>query len=110
MRIGYEKQEVFYVLYLNTKNEVIYEREVFKGSLNASIVHPRETFRPAFQHAAASIVCDHNHPSGWPAPSKEDIDVTRRLAECGKVMGIDLLDHVIICPNKYVSLKEKGYL
>jgi DNA repair protein RadC len=99
MKIGYEKQEVFYVLYFNTKNEMIYEREVFKGSLNTSIVHPREAFRPAFQQATASIICAHNHLSDAPDPSKEDIDVTRRLAECGRVIGIDLLDQVIICPN-----------
>lgn len=109
-KIAYEKQEVFYVLYLNTKNEVIHERAVFKGSLNASIVHARETFRFAVQHSAASIVCGHNHPSGSPAPSKEDIDITKRLSECGKLMGIDMLDHVIACPESYCSMKEKGYV
>ncbi len=109
-KIGYEKQEVFYVLYLNTKNQVIYERAVFKGSLNASIVHSREVFRFAIQHSAASIVCSHNHPSFDPSPSREDIDVTRRLAEGGKMIGIDLLDHIVVCPQKYFSMKEKGYL
>lgn len=109
-KIAYEKQEVFYVLYLNTKNQVIYERAVFKGSLNASLVHPRETFRFAVQHSAASIVCGHNHPSFDPSPSREDIDITKRLAECGKLMGIDILDHIVVCPKKYFSMKEKGYL
>lgn len=109
-KIAYEKQEVFYVLYLNTKNEVIYEQAVFKGSLNASIVHPRECYRFAVQHAAASIVCAHNHPSGQPTPSREDINVTKRLAECGKLMGIELIDHLVVCQEKYVSLKEKGCL
>ncbi|WP_050179610.1 JAB domain-containing protein [Domibacillus robiginosus] len=109
-KIAYEKQEVFYVLYLNTKNQVIYERAVFKGSLNASLVHPRETYRFAVQHSAASIVCGHNHPSHDPSPSREDIDITKRLAECGKLMGIELLDHLVVCQEKYVSLKEKGCL
>jgi len=103
-------QEHFVCLYLNTKNQVIHQQTIFIGSLNASIVHPREVFREAFRRSAASIVCAHNHPSGDPAPSKEDIDVTRRLVECGKMIGIDILDHLIIGDKKYVSLKEKGYM
>ncbi|MFJ8264565.1 DNA repair protein RadC [Peribacillus asahii] len=103
-------QEHFVCLYLNTKNQVLHKRTVFIGSLNASIVHPREVFKEAFRRSAASIICLHNHPSGDPAPSKEDIEVTKRLVECGKIIGIDLLDHLIIGEHKYVSLKEKGYL
>lgn len=104
------QQEHFVCLYLNTKNQVMHQQTIFIGSLNASIVHPREVFKEAFRRSAASIVCAHNHPSGDPAPSKEDIDVTRRLVECGKMIGIEVLDHLIIGDKKYVSLKEKGYM
>lgn len=103
-------QEHFVCLYLNTKNQVIHKQTIFIGSLNASIVHPREVFKEAFRRSAASIICFHNHPSGDPSPSKEDIEVTKRLAECGKIIGIELLDHLIIGEKKFVSLKEKGYL
>lgn len=97
-------------MYLNTKNQVLHRQTIFIGSLNASIVHPREVFKEAFRRSAASIICIHNHPSGDPAPSREDIEVTKRLVECGKIIGIDILDHLIIGDKKYVSLKEKGYL
>nr|WP_152614651.1 DNA repair protein RadC [Jeotgalibacillus alimentarius] len=103
-------QEHFVALYLNTKNQIIHQQTIFIGSLNSSIVHPREVFKEAFKRSAASIICAHNHPSGDPAPSKEDIDVTRRLVECGKMIGIEVLDHLIIGEKKYVSLKEKGYM
>ncbi|WP_222599191.1 RadC family protein [Aquibacillus kalidii] len=104
------KQEHFVVLFLNTKNQVIHRQTIFIGSLNASIVHPREVFREAVKRSAASIICAHNHPSGDPSPSQEDIHVTKRLAECGKMIGIELLDHLVIGDHKFVSLKEKGYL
>lgn len=103
-------QEHFVCLYLNTKNQVLHRQTIFIGSLNASIVHPREVYKEAFRRSAASIICIHNHPSGDPAPSREDIEVTKRLAECGKILGIELLDHLIIGEHKYVSLKEKGYV
>ncbi|WP_206711506.1 RadC family protein [Peribacillus faecalis] len=103
-------QEHFVCVYLNTKNQVLHKQTVFIGSLNSSIVHPREVFKEAFRRSAASIICAHNHPSGDPTPSKEDIDVTKRLIECGRLIGIDILDHLIIGEKKYVSLKEKGYL
>lgn len=103
-------QEHFVALYLNTKNEVIHQQTLFIGSLNSSIVHPREVFREAVRRSAASIICAHNHPSGDPAPSQEDIHVTRRLVECGKMIGIDILDHLIIGDRKFISLKEKGYV
>ncbi|QCJ43621.1 JAB domain-containing protein [Bacillus sp. S3] len=103
-------QEHFVCLYLNTKNQVIHKQTVFIGSLNASIVHPREVFREALKRSAASVIALHNHPSGDPSPSREDIEVTKRLVECGKIIGIELLDHLIIGENKFVSLKEKGYL
>ncbi|TCP32236.1 DNA replication and repair protein RadC [Scopulibacillus darangshiensis] len=101
-------QEHFVCLYLNTKNQVLHQQTVFIGSLNASIVHPREVFKEAFRRSAASIICFHNHPSGDPAPSREDIEVTKRLVECGKMLGIDVLDHIIIGDQSFVSLKEKG--
>lgn len=103
-------QEHFVCLYLNTKNQVLHRQTIFIGSLNSSIVHPREVYKEAFRRSAASIICVHNHPSGDPTPSREDIEVTKRLAECGKIIGIDILDHIIIGEKKYVSLKEKGYL
>lgn len=103
-------QEHFVCLYLNTKNQVLHRQTIFIGSLNASIVHPREVFKEAFRRSAASIICFHNHPSGDPTPSREDIEVTNRLVECGKMMGIEILDHLIIGDNKYVSMKEKGFI
>ncbi|WP_243524642.1 DNA repair protein RadC [Bacillus pseudomycoides] len=104
------QQEHFVCLYLNTKNQVMHRQTVFIGSLNASIVHPREVFKEAFRRAAASIICLHNHPSGDPTPSREDIEVTKRLVECGRVIGIEVLDHIIIGDHKFVSLKEKGHI
>ncbi len=103
-------QEHFICLYLNTKNQVLHKKTIFIGSLNASIVHPREVYKEALRRSAASVICLHNHPSGDPTPSREDIEVTKRLAESGRIIGIDLLDHLIIGENKFVSLKEKGYL
>src|SRR5690625_2053114 len=103
-------QEHLVVLFLNTKNQVIHRQTIFIGSLNASIVHPREIFREAVKRSSASIICAHNHPSGDPTPSQEDIHVTRRLVEAGKIMGIELLDHLVIGNHSFTSLKEKGYL
>ncbi|MFB4162921.1 DNA repair protein RadC [Alteribacillus sp. JSM 102045] len=101
-------QEHFVILCLNTKNQVIHRQTLFIGSLNSSIVHPRELFKEALRRSAASVICLHNHPSGDPAPSSEDIEVTNRLTECGRILGIDVLDHVIIGDRKFTSLKEKG--
>lgn len=103
-------QEHLAVLFLDTKNQIIHNRTIFVGSLNSSIVHPREIFREAVKRSAASIICAHNHPSGDPTPSQEDIHVTKRLVEAGKIIGIELLDHLIIGDCKYTSLKEKGYI
>ncbi|HET7522400.1 MAG TPA: DNA repair protein RadC [Bacillales bacterium] len=103
-------QEHFVCLYLNTKNEVLHRQTVFIGSLNASIVHPREVFKEAFRRSAASVICLHNHPSGDPSPSREDIAITKRLVECGKMLGIEVLDHIVIGDQKFISLKEKGYI
>ena len=104
------KQEVLKLIMLDTKNNIIGTKDVFKGSLNTSIVHPREIFKEALKKSSSSIIICHNHPSGDPTPSKEDINITIRLKECGKIMGIDLLDHLIIGENEYVSLKEKGII
>lgn len=106
----YLTQEHFVVLGLNTKNEIIFKETVFIGSLNASIVHPRETYKHLIRRSCASAIVAHNHPSGQPDPSREDIEVTKRLCEVGRIVGIELLDHVIIGAQSYVSLKEKGYL
>ncbi len=106
----YLSQEHFVVLGLNTKNEIIFKETVFIGSLNASIVHPRETFKHLIRRSCASAIVAHNHPSGQPDPSREDIEVTKRLSEAGKILGIDVLDHIIVGAQSYVSLKEKGYL
>ncbi|MEK4700590.1 DNA repair protein RadC [Solibacillus sp. FSL R7-0668] len=103
------QQEHFVVLFLNVKNQILHKKTIFVGSLNASIVHPREIFREAVKRSAASIICAHNHPSGVPTPSPEDIDVTTRLYEAGKIVGVDLLDHVIIGDHQFISMKEKGY-
>ncbi len=108
--LRYLTKEHFICLFLNTKNQVIARHTVFVGSLNASIVHPREIFKEAIRQSSASVICLHNHPSGDPTPSREDIDVTQRLVEAGELIGIDVLDHVIIGDGKYVSLKEKGYI
>ncbi len=105
-----EAQEVFGILILNTKNKIVAVHEISRGTLNASIVHPREVFKPAILHNAATIICFHNHPSGDPKPSKEDIELTRWLIEAGKILGIEVLDHIIIGDERYTSLKERGVM
>ncbi|WP_088554542.1 RadC family protein [Calderihabitans maritimus] len=106
----YLDREHFRAISLNTKNQVIAMDTVSVGSLNSSIVHPRELFKEAIRRSAAALVLVHNHPSGDPTPSQEDIDVTRRLAEAGQILGIKVLDHVIIGDGKYLSMKEKGLI
>jgi DNA repair protein RadC len=108
--MNFLNQEKLVVIMLNTKNIVISVKTIFVGSLNSSIVHPREVFNDAIKKSSASIIVCHNHPSGDPSPSKEDIKVTYRLNECGKILGIELLDHLIIGNGRYISLKEKGIL
>ena len=103
-------QEEFRVIFLNTKNGIIAERTISKGTLNATVVSPREVFHRAVKLMAASIVLVHNHPSGDPAPSQEDMELTKKMVEAGKVMDIAVIDHVIVGQGKYVSLKEKGAL
>lgn len=106
----YLSNEHFVCLFLNTKNRLIARQTIFVGSLNASIVHPREIFKEAIRRSSASIICLHNHPSGDPTPSREDIEVTRRLVKSGEIVGIEVLDHVIIGDGRFISLKESGYI
>lgn len=103
-----EKQEHVVVLLLNTKNRVMRQTVVTKGTLDSSLLHPREVFREAIRHGASSIILAHNHPSGDPTPSGDDIQVTRRLHQAGQIMGIELLDHVILGDGRWVSLKAQG--
>jgi DNA repair protein RadC len=105
-----ETREHFLVLLLNARHECVAVETVSIGSLNASIVHPREVFRPAVLAASASIIVAHNHPSGDPEPSEEDLSITRRLGQVGELLGIGLLDHVIIAARGVVSLRERGAL
>ncbi|MGI6308040.1 MAG: RadC family protein [Dethiobacteria bacterium] len=106
----YYHKEYFKIILLNTKNQIISLEDISVGSLNASIVHPREIFHVSIKKSAAAIILVHNHPSGDPHPSREDLEVTTRVAEAGKILGISVLDHLIIGEGKYFSLKEKGLL
>jgi DNA repair protein RadC len=108
--LRYLQKEHFVCLFLNTKNHVIGQETLSMGSLNASIVHPREVFRAAIKRSSASIICVHNHPSGDPTPSPEDIQMTARLVEAGQIIGIEVLDHIILGDQNFVSLKEKGFM
>ena len=105
-----QKQEYFYVIYLDNKKRVIENKLLFKGTLNQSIVHPREVFKSAFILSASSIICVHNHPSGNVEPSKEDINLTKRLSEIGILMGIKVVDHLIISDDNYFSFLENNLI
>jgi DNA repair protein RadC len=105
-----EKREHFVALLLDTKNGVLRHSTISIGDLSSSIVHPREVFSVAVRHSAASLIVAHNHPSGDPTPSPEDAAVTRRLVEAGGIMGIEVLDHIVIGDNRWVSLREKGLM
>lgn len=109
-RLACMEKETFYALLLDSKNRLLREEVVSTGTLTASLVHPREVFRNAIREAAASVIVAHNHPSGDPSPSAEDLDVTSRLRASGEVIGIPLLDHIIIGSGGYVSLAERGRL
>lgn len=109
-QMRYLQKEHFVCIFLNTKNHIIAQETLSIGSLNASIVHPREVFRAAIKCSSASVVCAHNHPSGDPTPSAEDIRMTSRLCEAGEIVGIDVLDHIVIGDGKFVSLKEQGLM
>ena len=108
--IGRDDREVFFIMCLNTKNHVVAVHRCHIGSLNASIVHPREVFKSAILNNAASVIVAHQHPSGDITPSMDDINVTKRLVEAGKLLGIEMLDHLVVNnEGKFTSLKEKGY-
>lgn len=97
-------------LYLNARNEVIFKKHLFVGTLNANIAHPREIFEHALRSNAASVILVHNHPSGDPEPSEDDLETTKRILEAGKVMGVEVLDHLIITKTQFFSFKERGIL
>ena len=101
------KKENFVVLYLNSRNELLNKETISIGTLNANLVHPREVFEPAITGFASSVVFVHNHPSGDPEPSEDDLKITKQLVEAGKILGIDVLDHIIIGQEKYTSFKDK---
>ena len=103
-------KEHFMCLYLNARNQMIHREVISVGSLSASIVHPREVFCIAIKHCAASIILGHNHPSKDVSPSKDDIELTRRLKNAGEILGIEVIDHIIISENDFTSLKEKGLM
>ncbi|MFZ2410326.1 MAG: DNA repair protein RadC [Candidatus Methanoperedens sp.] len=105
-----QKKEMFIELCLDTKNQIIKEGTISIGSLNANIVHPREVFKMALTESAAHIIVAHNHPSGDPTPSREDIEITKKLVETGNIMGITVLDHVIIGDGRHFSMKEAGHI
>lgn len=109
-QMRYLQKEHFVCLFLNSKNHIIAQETLSIGSLNATIVHPREVFRAAIKCSSASVICAHNHPSGDPSPSEEDILMTKRLIEAGEIVGIDILDHIVIGDGKFVSLKEQGLM
>ena len=107
-RLGHASREQLVVLVLDTRNRVLHEEILYSGTLNTSIVRIAEVFGVAMQHNAAAIIVAHNHPSGDPNPSPEDVALTRRLVDAGKLMEISVLDHVVIGLNRYVSLRERG--
>lgn len=109
--LRFEQKEHFICLFLNTKNRLIFKEVISIGSLNAAIAHPREVFHAAIRRCSASLICAHNHPSGDPEPSMEDVNLTKRLIATGETMGKEVLDHhVVIGGNRFYSLKEHGHL
>ena len=110
LRLRDERQEVFVVLLLDARQRMLGESTVSRGTLTASLVHPREVFRPALQAAASSVLLIHNHPSGDPSPSAEDREVTRRLARAGELLGVRVVDHVVVAEQGFFSFREAGEL
>ena len=104
------KKEHFIIFYLDTRNQEIKREIISIGSLNGSLVHPREVFEPAIKHLAAQVILAHNHPSGSLEPSEDDLQVNKRLVEAGKILGIEVIDHIIVTKNGYLSFKEKGLI
>ena len=104
------KKEHFVAFYLDARNQLLLKETISIGSLNSSIVHPREVFEPGIRLTAASILVAHNHPSGDPTPSEQDIKITKQLIEAGNILAIDVIDHIIIAKESFVSMKARGYL
>lgn len=104
--LRYNKKEIFKVVLLNTKNEIISDVDVSVGTLNSSLVHPREVFREAIKRSTSKMILMHNHPSGSVEPSNEDRNITSRLIKCGEIIGIEVIDHIIIGDGLYFSFKE----
>jgi DNA repair protein RadC len=108
--MGRLKKEAFRGLYLDVKNQLVHDEIVSLGTLTMNLIHPREVFRPAIEHSAAGIILAHNHPSGDPTPSSEDLKVTKQLVEVGRLLDIQVLDHLIITADDFVSLRRQGFL
>ncbi len=104
------KKEHFIVFFLDSRNQQIHREIISVGTINASLVHPREVFEPAVKYLAVQVILAHNHPSGYLEPSDDDIRINKRLVEAGKILGIDILDHIIVSAKGYSSFKEKGLL
>ena len=104
------KKEHFVIFFLDSRNQEIKREIISVGSLNANLVHPREVFEPAIRHLASHIIIAHNHPSGDTEPSQEDLEITKRLSETGKILGIEIIDHVIVAKDKFLSFKEKNLI
>ena len=104
--LRYQYKEIFKVVLLNTKNEIITDVDISMGTLNSSLVHPREVFREAIRRSSNKIILLHNHPSGNAEPSNEDKNITNRLKQCGELIGIEVIDHIIIGDGSYFSFKE----
>ncbi|OGK23388.1 hypothetical protein A3C25_01830, partial [Candidatus Roizmanbacteria bacterium RIFCSPHIGHO2_02_FULL_38_11] len=104
------KKEHCFIFYLDVRNQIIKRELISIGTLNASLIHPREIFEPAIRFTAAQMIISHNHPSGDPSASEEDIKLTRQLIEAGKILGIDIIDHVIVSEKGFVSMKEKALM
>lgn len=106
----YSDREHFRVVPLSTRHDVLAVEEVAVGGLDSAMIHPREVFKAAIRHSAAAVILVHNHPSGDPEPSADDSRITARLAEAGRILGIEVLDHVVVGDGRYVSLRERGAL
>ena len=108
--LGDEKQEALVCFFLDTKNQVLEQKKIFKGTLNSATVHPREIFKEALRLSTARIIVVHNHPSGDTTPSENDLSLTKRLEECGHLLGIELLDHIIVGNSSYLSMREENII
>lgn len=108
--LGDEKQEALVCFFLDTKNQVLDQKKIFKGTLNSATVHPREIFKEALRLSTARIIVVHNHPSGDTTPSENDLSLTKRLEECGHLLGIELLDHIIVGNSSYLSMREENII